>query len=132
LIPEAAERSGSLHTAAFMLDLGRPVLAVPGSILSPLSAGTNKLIQSGATPITNAQDIMTSLGYRLKTARPVAGTSSDPAGDLILEALRSGINDGDILLQTVGLSPAVFSHALTMLEISGRVYASAANQWYIR
>lgn len=38
--------SGSLHTAAFALDLGKPVLAVPGPINSSLSAGTNQLIKN--------------------------------------------------------------------------------------
>ena len=50
LIPEAAINSGSLHTAAFALDMGIPVLAVPGPITSQLSAGTNQLIKTGAVP----------------------------------------------------------------------------------
>lgn len=58
LIIEAEERSGSLITARHALEQGREVLAVPGNILSPLSRGTNKLIQSGATPITDADDLL--------------------------------------------------------------------------
>lgn len=60
LVTEATERSGSLHTAYFGLNLGSDVLAVPGNINSPLSAGTNRLIQKGAVPVLSSQDV---LGY---------------------------------------------------------------------
>jgi len=58
LVIEAEERSGSLITAKHALEQGREVIAVPGSILSPLSKGTNQLIQSGATPVTTASDLL--------------------------------------------------------------------------
>lgn len=61
LIIEAEERSGSLITARHALEQGREVLAVPGNMLSPLSRGTNQLIQSGATPITDADDLLNTL-----------------------------------------------------------------------
>src|SRR5581483_2585101 len=48
VIPEAAKNSGSLHTARFGLEQGKTVMAVPGSINSPMSEGTNNLIKSGA------------------------------------------------------------------------------------
>src|SRR5690606_28976050 len=52
LITEAAENSGSLHTARFAIELGLPVLAVPGPINSSTSVGTNNLIKAGAIPVT--------------------------------------------------------------------------------
>ncbi|MEW5921533.1 MAG: DNA-processing protein DprA [Bacillota bacterium] len=51
LVVEAAKKSGSLITAALALDLGRPVLAVPNSIYSRESTGTNALIAAGAASI---------------------------------------------------------------------------------
>ncbi len=64
LVIEAAEKSGSLHTADFALELGKPVFAVPGNITSPLSAGCNELIRNGAVPVTSVQDIFEELGWR--------------------------------------------------------------------
>src|SRR5690606_12979689 len=69
LITEAAEKSGTLHTANFALEQGRPVLAVPGNITSPTSAGTNNLIKTGATPVTSVNDVFYALGLEPTTER---------------------------------------------------------------
>lgn len=61
LIIEAAEKSGTLHTARFALEQGKDVLVVPGNITSPNSAGTNTLIKSGAIPVTSSADILEAL-----------------------------------------------------------------------
>lgn len=63
LIVEAKEKSGALITAQLALDYNRDVLAVPGSIFSEYSRGTNKLIKGGATPIHNSYDILRTLGF---------------------------------------------------------------------
>ena len=61
LITEAPQRSGALITAGFALEQGREVFAVPGNILSPRSTGVNKLIQDGARPVLNVNDILSAL-----------------------------------------------------------------------
>lgn len=48
LVVEAAERSGALITAEYSLEVKRRVLAVPNSIYSHESAGTNQLLRRGA------------------------------------------------------------------------------------
>ena len=57
LIIEAKGRSGSLITAHSALEQGRGVFAVPGPINSPLSEGTNLLIQDGAKLVLSSNDI---------------------------------------------------------------------------
>ncbi len=79
LVVEAAPRSGSLITARLAADLGRDVLAVPGSIHSPLAQGCNDLIRQGAKLVSVVGDILEELppagGLGLRWPQP-AGASA--------------------------------------------------------
>jgi DNA processing protein len=58
VVVEAAEASGALITAEAALDLHKEVMAVPGSIFSPLSVGAHALIRDGAGLVQNARDVL--------------------------------------------------------------------------
>ncbi|WP_026882309.1 DNA-processing protein DprA [Clostridium akagii] len=62
IVVEAGLKSGSLITASAALEQGKDVMAVPGSIFSKNSIGTNKLIKDGAFPLTSCEDIFELLG----------------------------------------------------------------------
>ncbi|HSX35058.1 MAG TPA: DNA-processing protein DprA [Candidatus Saccharimonadales bacterium] len=129
LITEAAEKSGTLHTARFALEQGKEVLAVPGNITSSTSAGTNNLIKTGATPVTGVEDVLHALGLEPAiTAKqaPKGATSEEQA---VLDLLVAGVSDGALLLEQSGLRVTLFNQTLTMLEIRGMVRALGGNQW---
>ena len=68
VIVESALRGGSLITAEFALDQNREIFAVPGTIYSKNSGGTNNLIKKGiAKLITNVDDILAELEYKLSS-----------------------------------------------------------------
>jgi DNA processing protein len=132
LIPEAAAKSGSLHTAGFALEQGRAVMAVPGNITSLNSAGTNNLIKTGATPIHRTEDVLAALGLEqlTKQAKEVIGGNAEEQA--VLQLLSHGISDADELCALSQLEAALFNQTLTMLEISGKIRPIGAGHWTLR
>ncbi len=64
VVVEAALRSGALNTARHARDQGRPLMAVPGPVTSPLSAGCHEIIREwGAVCVTGARDVMELLSF---------------------------------------------------------------------
>lgn len=62
-IIQAKRKSGSLITANLAVQEGREVFALPGSIFSVYSEGTNELIQLGAKLVNTPEDILEELIY---------------------------------------------------------------------
>ncbi|HJQ08848.1 MAG TPA: DNA-processing protein DprA [Candidatus Saccharimonadales bacterium] len=131
LITEAAEKSGTLHTARFALEQGKEVLAVPGNITSPTSAGTNNLIKSGATPVTSVDDIFYALGLQPASQKRIP-TSTNPHEQIVLTLLANGMTDGAELLSASRLEVKLFSQTLTMLEIHGLIRPLGNNHWSLQ
>lgn len=64
VVAEAPARSGALVTARLALEQGRETLAVPGSPFHPHTAGSNRLLRDGATPVTCAGDVLLAIGRK--------------------------------------------------------------------
>lgn len=123
LVVEAGENSGALITANQALEQNREVFAVPGSILSPASKGTNKLIQEGAKLVRNYIDILEELNLatiaqqlEMKELLPTDETES-----LILKQLSQVPTHIDDICRNSRLTTALVSGTLAMLELKGMV-----------
>ena len=139
IITEAAERSGTLNTAAHALSQGRDVFAVPGNIISPLSAGCNALLKQGAYPATETKDILQIIAPEQlkKSSQSQLPLGSSPEETIIINLIAGGVRSGDQLQQQSGLSASNFSAsdfatALTMLEINGVIKPLGANNWMLK
>ncbi|HEX77951.1 MAG TPA: DNA-protecting protein DprA [Dehalococcoidia bacterium] len=123
LVVEAGEGSGALITARLALEQNREVFAVPGSILSPASRGTNRLIQEGAKLVMSYTDILEELNLtmvarqlELQETLPVTDTES-----LLLSHLSAEPVHIDEVCRSSGLPMSAVSSALAMMELKGVV-----------
>jgi DNA processing protein len=119
IVVEARERSGALITADLALEEGREVFAVPGEITSSLSVGSNRLLRSGATPLTAVADALEAFGIEPETPR-LPPELSETAARI---AARLGVepSSADVLARLLELDPGALSAALTELELAGAV-----------
>lgn len=123
LVIEAGEKSGALITAGQALEQNREVFAIPGSIFSPYSKGTNNLIQQGAKLVRNYMDIMEELNLaivaqqlEMKEILPTDQTES-----LLLKQLGHEPKHIDEVCRLSGLSSATVGSTLAILELKGFV-----------
>lgn len=124
LVVEADVKSGALITARQALDQNREVFAVPGSIYSPNSRGTNALIrESEARLVTRVEDILEELNLSMaeQQMEMTALLPSDETEALLLRHLSSEPIHIDEVRRGCGLPIATVSSALAMLELKGMV-----------
>lgn len=123
IIIEATETSGALITAKCALEQNREVFAVPGSIFSESSKGTNNLIKSGARLITSAQEVLDELNLASASNfiknREILPESQEEK--IILENLSHEAIHIDKISETTKLDIATLTAILTMMEMKGKV-----------
>ncbi|MAZ40831.1 DNA-protecting protein DprA [bacterium] len=119
LIIEATKKSGTLITARLGLDYNKNIFAVPGAITSPTSEGPNWLIKEGATPVTDARDILEVFGFDTqdepKNKEPLQGKEKE-----LFEHIQKFPNKTDLLEKT-GWSITDINIVGTSLELKGLV-----------
>jgi DNA processing protein len=130
VVTEAAQKSGSLHTASCAIEYNRLVCAVPGSIRSPFSKGTQDLLNMGAILVDSGYEIMKELGgsveaYSRKNEEGAAEvsilSSISPTGNQIYQLIIQDQLSTDQLSQKLHLSVSDIHTELTELEIFGYI-----------
>lgn len=137
VVVEAAPKSGSLITARLAGELGREVMAVPGSPLDPRAQGCNGLIRDGAVLIQSAADV-------LETIRPIDARMVESPRDSFRTPPPEDASDGDRraildllgpvpvaideLIRQSGASPAIVQTVLLELELAGRLERHAGGR----
>jgi DNA processing protein len=134
VVVEAELRSGSLITARLAAEMGRDVLAVPGSPLDPRSRGGNDLLRQGAAVCEGAEDVLRSLAGLTGLAEPdlpfepapavgpePSGAATETTRDNILALLSPSPAPRDEIVRLSGLTTSEVNAALAELELSGHV-----------
>jgi DNA processing protein len=122
LVIEADAESGSLITANYALEQNRSVFAVPGSIFSAVSRGTNNLIKQGAKLVNSSYDILEDLNLdssNLPDNQEMIETN-EIEGQILQFLTKEPIHIDD-LIKTVKLPPSEINANLTLLEMKGRI-----------
>jgi DNA processing protein len=124
LVVEGDVKSGALITARQALEQNREVFAVPGSVYSPNSRGTNKLIQDGEAKLTlTVEDVLAELNLSM-ASHQIEMTEILPADEtesVVLRLLTAEPAHIDELRRASGLPVAAVTSALAMLELKGLV-----------
>jgi DNA processing protein len=137
VVVEAARRSGARNTAGHCVGLGRPLMAVPGPVTSPMSVGCHKLLsaeQGAAQLVTGVDDVLLAIGGAGDL--PVDALLDGPIGGHLtdrldrLDPVARQVFDGfparaaigpDGLAATTGVPPLVIIRTLPLLELSGLI-----------
>lgn len=127
---EAGQRSGALITADFALELGRPVLAVPGWPGSAASEGANGLLRAGAALLEDVGDVVAELpdaGWRDREPAAVAAPEGLPGR--VHQRLQREPMGADRLAEELGEEPAAIAAALALLEVEGLAVRGEGRFW---
>lgn len=124
VVVEAGSKSGALLTADLALSQGKKLFAVPGSVGSQQSLGTNELIKAGAYLLTSVDDIFTVLpelksGYIAPAKK--APTDLSQGERLVFNHLSDNPIQFDSLVRQSGLTVTDVSAYLLSLELRGMV-----------
>lgn len=119
LVVEAGQKSGALITARFAVECGRDVYAVPGSIFSPVSVGTNALLERGAIPWLSCASYNGDIEYQQRAVADDAVAARDPASNAIVQACSESPQSIDQLVEATGLPAALIMQTLTLLTLQG-------------
>jgi DNA processing protein len=129
VIVESHAQGGSMHTVDAAADRGIEILAVPGPVTSPASAGTNQLLRDGCPPVRHARDVLDQLGdFRAWSGGEPPSPSPAPAVVRLDLQLRRVLAAADwtptatsVIAARCGLPLGPLSAALVKLEALGVV-----------
>lgn len=131
VVVESHVRGGSMHTVESAMERGRTVLAVPGSVRSPASTGTNALLAAGAAPARDTADVLVALGL-------------DTGGIERRHAVPNPTGEAGRVLEALGWEPATLEQlaerldvplgpvAVHLVELEGLGWLRQQSGWYER
>jgi len=126
VVVESRAAGGSIVTADQALVRDRPIFAVPGSVRSPASVGTNRLLREGAMPACTPRDVIGYLKLSVpgfSAPFPSIATRAEPSGlaGEVLCAVGWEPTPVEVVLRRCALARAEVTLQLAHLELDGWV-----------
>lgn len=124
LIVEGGARSGARSTVDHATAIGREIAAVPRDPIHEGSELPNALLQTGASPVVRARDLLELLALSHPTLRRCRSLPEEDGGDVdaaILDRLATGKRTLEVLLRSVDCGQGELLAGLGRLEASGKV-----------
>lgn len=131
VVVEAGARSGAIGTARHAAEQGREVFAVPGSLFSPRSVGTHRLIAAGAALFTDVPEMLRVLGLPVaeENGPPPAARPENPVESALAAVLDDEPRHVDELCRASGLTSRDVARALTYMELKGMARHMGHMKW---
>lgn len=154
VVVEAARKSGALISAKYAEEQGKTLFAVPGNIDSPNSVGTNELLRDGAMFCMSSADVVEELMERLPDKYRMAQgytyededeeeTATEnipqkpqgaekaltPSENAVLNAIKSGKDTYDEILEFCAMETNHLTSLLTIMEIKGIIKLAFGNHY---
>jgi len=124
VVAEAAMRSGALITARLARELGRILLAVPGS------SGTDALLRAGhALAATSAEDVLAALAGELAAPAPAEPEEGPVAA--VVRAIAHGADTPSHLCKRLGVRLPELLAMLAEAELDGFVRRTAGDTYEV-
>lgn len=125
LVVEAGERSGSLITADFGIELGKDVFVIPGSIFSDQSRGKHNLLKEGAILVDSPYDILDYYNIDYKTSKP---SFKNDKLKKVFDLLTEEYSEVSMILEKSQMVAVEFIAILSELELDGYIEKDMLNR----
>jgi DNA processing protein len=143
VVVECHKHGGALYTVDAARERGIDILAVPGSVRSPASSGTNSLLADGVPPARDVEDVLAALELALAGDESVkalewpknhcVGESSKPPSEVSARVLAALEYEPSSLEQVVVRSRAHLGEvALALEQLVDLELADGENGWWWR
>lgn len=131
IVVEASQKSGSLITASCALEQGMDVMAVPGSIFSEKSIGTNKLIKDGAYPLTSVEDIFQVLNISYVHKKEGKPSFNNRTEEKIFKIIKDNPIHIDDIIKITNIDIKQLYEVLFELQFKNQITCLSGN-YYVR
>ncbi len=136
LVAEAAKKSGAMITAKLALEQGRELMCMPGLISNPNTEGIYSLLKTGAAIVTNTQDILDALNWKVLNRKDKLESKNygelSEQEQLVVEYLQKDALTMDELIIKTNLNINDLMVILTKLELDGIISQISGEKYTVK